>query len=176
MGYKDTTIYFVKRFRSLLGLVAGIFLFNILFYFVFVRPVSIDRDGQQRMYGEMRKVLTSRDTQEQRYLQAGKDMETFRSRLLKKEDEIKIIEEVATLSQRTNLTLKNAHYSRKPVKEEELWAYGMDLPFTGQYKAIKDFLAEIEKSPSVLCVERLKIARSKDGPLELSLTLVTYLR
>ncbi|MEW6326517.1 MAG: type 4a pilus biogenesis protein PilO [Thermodesulfobacteriota bacterium] len=176
MGCKDTIIHFIKRFRLLLGLVTGIFLFNVLFYFIFVRPVSIDRDGQQRMYGEMRKVLSGRDTQEQRYLQAGKDMETFMSRLLKKEDEIKIIEEMVILSQRTNLTLKNAHYSRKPIKEEELWAYGMDLPFTGQYKDIKDFLAEIEKSPSVLCIEQFKITRSKDGPLELSLTLATYLR
>jgi Tfp pilus assembly protein PilO len=52
----------------------------------------------------------------------------------------------------------------------------MELPFEGRYKAIKDFLAEIEKSPSVLCVERLKIARVKDGSLELSITLASYLR
>lgn len=176
MGYRDTTIYFVKRFRLLLGLVAGIFLFNVLFYFIFVRPVGIDRDKQQRMYGEMRKVITGGDTREQRYLQAGKDIEAFKFRLLKKEDEIKIIEEVATLSQRTSLTLKNARYSRKHMKEEGLWTYVMELPFEGRYKAIKDFLAELEGSSSVLCIERFKIARSKDGPLELSLTLATYLR
>lgn len=176
MGYRDTTIYFVKRFRLLLGLVAGIFLFNVLLYFIFVRPVNIDRDEQQRMYGEMRKVITGRDTREQRYLQAGKDMETFKSRLLKKEDEIKIIEEVATLSRRANLTLKNARYSRKYMKEEGLWTYVMELPFEGRYKAIKDFLAELEGSSSVLCVDRLKIVRSKDGPLELSITLASYLR
>lgn len=175
MGYRDTIFYFVNRYRLLLGLVAGIFLFNVLFHFIFVRPVSVNRNEQQRMYGEMRNVLAGRDTREQRYFQAGKDIETFKSRLLKKADEIKIIEEIATLSRRADLTLKNARYSRKYMKGEGLWMYVMELPFEGRYKAIKGFLAELEGSPSVLCVDRLKIVRAKDGSLELSLTLASYL-
>lgn len=116
------------------------------------------------------------ETLEQRYLRARKDIETFKARLLKQGDHTKLIEEVATFSEHGKLILKNASYSQKYLKEAELWTYVMELPFTGRYEAIKDFLTEIESSPYVLCVDQLKIARAKDGPLELSLKVASYLR
>ena len=173
---KASTAYFMKRFRLLLSLVCGIFLFNILFYFFWVRPAGLERDKQQRLYGEMRKAIAGGDTLQQRYFQAGKDMEIFESRLLKREEEIKLIQEITAFSLHANLTLKNAHYSQKYLKEEGLWFYIMELPFTGRYRAIKDLLAEVRGSPYVLCIERLKINRAKNGSLEFSLTVASYLR
>ena len=160
----------------LLCIAGGIFAINVLFYFFLLKPVGADRDQQQRMYGEIRKIIAGGETLEQKYLRAIKDIETFKVRLLKQEEHTKLIEEVSTFSEHGKLILKNAGYSQKYLKEAELWTYIMELPLVGQYKDVKDFFAEIEGSPSVLCVDWLKIVRTKDGPLKLSLKVTSYLQ
>jgi len=75
------------------------------------------------------------------------------------------------------LRLDEVRYQSGRVRQgDDLETYHMDLPLTGRYRDLRDFIDDIESSDMFLMITRLEVRdhRAGDGAVQVDLSLATF--
>ncbi|PLX92219.1 MAG: hypothetical protein C0621_09890 [Desulfuromonas sp.] len=87
-----------------------------------------------------------------------------------------LVGEIFDLARQAGLTVTQVRYDPKPG-EGNLLRYGLDFSVTGNYAALKQFVASFEQSPRVLSLDEMNLSDSTGpGVVQLRLRLTTYFR
>ncbi len=114
----------------------------------------------------------------QRYQGNLSEMSRFRRDYLKQKEErvVAISDFLAAEAKANGLQLDQVRYKTRPLKEDQLELYEIDLPLMGRYRDIRAFVEKIETSEMFLIITRLSIEGESEraNAVEVQLSLATY--
>jgi Tfp pilus assembly protein PilO len=170
------------RIALVLGLLAAL---NLAFYALLVRPSvqQFERQEQQHQpvldaLAKRRAAVEKREAFVSGVHQAEADLKRLREEVLSSRN-VRMIEaqaELARLATEFNIDLNSVGYGNELLLDEELERFAMSVPLVGSYQSLRKFLQAVEQSDKFLVVERVALARDKQGgnQLNLSISLATY--
>jgi Tfp pilus assembly protein PilO len=164
-----------------LGVLAAL---NVVFYLTLAQPtvqeyrrLSEEREPFQRLT-ERRDVVEDHEEFLAAVRQAGTDLGALQEEILSTRNErlVEVQEELAALCEQFNIDLDSVSSGSEMLLDEELDRFSMNVPLEGNYANLREFLQAVEQSDKFLVVERVSLARGKEGgsALGLSIALATY--
>ncbi|GBC59826.1 hypothetical protein DENIS_0767 [Desulfonema ishimotonii] len=170
-----------RAYRVFWVVAAGVLLANILFYAIAVQEKVRETEALREAYMSKRKktsVPVEADDKLRQYIGAKQALQAFR-KMLPRNNRIREIEnEVTALIGRNKLTADPPVFHSDGPGEMLLWCYRAELSVTGPYAGLKQFLADIQNSPRLYCIERLSL-QNRSGATEqaeMVLDLSTWMR
>lgn len=95
------------------------------------------------------------------FRQANADLEKLKNtRIPEKRDFAKILGELYEAAATNAVDFDRVGYKAAPIKEDGLLAYELTLAVTGNYAAVKSFLADLQKYSHLLVIESVAFANS----------------
>ncbi len=145
-----------KSFLAVLVLV----LINIMLHFFIARFQEPKLESLQKEWLEKRQ-LPSSGTADKAYIyyQGKKDLEVFNSKLPPKKDFAQVIGGIMEIASNSGLSISNIAYKPVLIKERNLLVYTLGFGVSGSYAAIKSFITDIERSPYILSIDSVSLAR-----------------
>ncbi|CAM2007740.1 type 4a pilus biogenesis protein PilO [Acanthopleuribacter pedis] len=114
----------------------------------------------------------------ERYRNNLSEMTRFRRDFLKQKDErvVAISDFLAGQAAEHGLALDQVRYKTRPLKEDQLELYEIDLPLRGRYRDIRAFVEKVETSDMFLIITRLAIQGESEraNAVDVELSLATY--
>lgn len=80
------------------------------------------------------------------------------------------------LSREAGLEPGHTRFTPKEVRDSSLTELDTTLDLEGDYRAIRRFLYLLETAPEFTIIENVALSSTEEGPLRLTLSLVTYFR
>jgi Tfp pilus assembly protein PilO len=80
------------------------------------------------------------------------------------------------LAREAGLEPGRTQFSTKDVRDSSLTELDTQVELQGDYRAIRRFVYLLETAPEFTIIENVDLSSSEDGPLQLTLSLVTYYR
>ena len=170
-----------RPIAAVLGILGAI---NLVAYFLLVQPAVREYRRLTEERGPTREI-NEREAQvvrNEEFLtalgQVGADLGTLRGDLLSTRAErlVEVQGELDELCRRFGIDLKAVGVESEMMLDEELDRLAMNVPLEGNYANLRRFLQAVEQSDQFLIVERVSLARGKEGGALLSLNvgLATY--
>jgi hypothetical protein len=169
-----------RRIALGMGLLAAA---NALFFFLFVQPtIRAQRASEEhqpfRALGVRREVVESHEAFLAAVQQAVGDLTSLRDEILATRNQrlVEVHAEIARLCDQFGIDLETVGYEHELLLDEGLDRMGMSVPLEGSYASLRKFLQAAETSDKFLIVERVSLAKGKEGGQKLSLNihLATY--
>jgi Tfp pilus assembly protein PilO len=111
-------------------------------------------------------------------VKAESDLRHLRDEVLATREErlVEVHREVADIANEFSIDLNTVSFSNELLVEEELDRLAISVPLEGGYVNLRKFLQAIENSEKFLIVERVGLARGKQGGslLDLNINMATY--
>jgi hypothetical protein len=134
----------------------------------------------QKLYNAKRKVpALKKDSNQERYLQARNDINSFIGALPEKKDFAETAGELFSILKKHQINIGQTVYKPESVDFNGLTKYVTSLTVKGTYSSLKAVLADIQESKTLFCVEDLAFSNSSnlgDGSVEMKLKIATYFR
>jgi Tfp pilus assembly protein PilO len=170
--------------RHILMAVGALAALNAVFYFVLAQPsvreyrrLSEEREPFQRL-NERRQVVEAHEAFLDAVQQAERDLANLREEVLSTRNQrlVEVQQELASLCEQFGIDLNSVNHDNELLLDEELDRLTMNVPLEGNYASLRKFLQAVESSDKFLVVERVSLARGKEGGalLDLSINLATY--
>jgi len=157
---------------------------NLAFYLMLTQPAIKEYTRLSAENEPLRKVNDRRGVVEghEAFLdgvkQAEQDLESLNNQVLSTRNErlVEVQAELARLCDRFGIPLESVSSSSDLLLDEGLDRFSMSVPLEGNYQNLRKFLQAVEESEKFLIVERVSLARGKEGGrgLSLSINLATY--
>jgi Tfp pilus assembly protein PilO len=157
---------------------------NVVFYVTLTQPAVRQYRRQTTQHEPFQKLNERREQVEAREAffsgvqQAQEDLEHMQQEILSTRNGrlVDVQQELARLCDRFGIDLDSVASSSDLLLDEELDRFSMNVPLEGNYQNLRKFLQAVEESDKFLVVERVSLARGKEGGSELSLNinLATY--
>ncbi len=170
--------------RRIVTLLAALAALNVVFYIGLVEPqvreyqtLTEAREPLGRL-SERQKQVETHEVFRQAVRQAESDLADLRERLLSTRNQrlVEVEEELERLCREFGIDLNSVSFDNDLLLDEELDRFVMNVPLEGNYASLRKFLQAVESSKEFLVVERVSLARGREGgrTLSLSINLVTY--
>jgi hypothetical protein len=163
------------------GVVAGI---NVLFHFILTRPAvrayhDLTEDREPfRLVNDRREIVEGHEGFLNAVVQAERDLQSLNEEILSTRNDrlVDVQAELAYLCERFQIPLESVASDSEMLLDEGLDRFSMNVPLEGNYQNLRKFLQAVEESERFLVVERVSLARGKEGGrgLNLNITLATY--
>ncbi len=183
--FRKRAIY-EHRFK-ITGIIAGILLLNLVFWFFFTYPSTRGRERAEEKLKEIQKrkktVSVKYKKIKQRYEKAvssGKQIKNFlKNRLSTKKRRMTILQEtIRKLGKECGIHISDISYSNTRKEEMNLIKFAISLPMKSSYGKIRKFIHLVENSEQFLIIEGINLKRSsKSGSIiSLDIQLSTYFK
>ncbi len=157
---------------------------NLGFYYALVQPKVLEyqaltgaREPLDKL-SERQKQVEGHEEFRDTVRQAESDLANLRETILASRNErlVDVEEELDRLCRQFGIDLNSVGYDNELLLDEELDRFVMNVPLEGNYASLRRFLQAVEDSDQFLVVERVSLARGKEGgrSLSLSINLATY--
>jgi Tfp pilus assembly protein PilO len=170
-----------QRIAIVLGLLAAI---NVAFYLFYSRPAVneyrtlLKSESGQDQLDDRRGQVETREAYLEALSQAEEDLKYLRRSVLSSREQrmVEVQEEVKAIADQFRIDYNAVNYNNEVLEEEELDRMQITVPLEGGYSALRRFLQAVEQSSKFLIVERVALAKGKQGGvmLQLNITLATY--
>jgi len=183
----STSRFDIRQAGKQIGLALGaLALLNLGFYFFYTRPAVtqysslLEGSGMVNLeaVGEFRDLVERREAYLAALRKAESDLLVLRNDVLSTSDERMVVvqEEIDRLASQFQIDGDRVNYSSQMLIGEELDRFTVDVPLEGNYSSLRKFLQAVENSDNFLVVERVALAKGREGgvTLQLNITLVTY--
>lgn len=170
--------------RRIVTLLGALVVLNAAFYLGLVQPqvreyqsLTEAREPLGRL-SERQQQVETHEAFRQAVGQAESDLRDLRESILSTRDLrlVDVQEELERLCAQFGIDLNSVGYDNDLLLDEELDRFVMNVPLEGNYASLRKFLQAVEDSEEFLVVERVSLARGKEGgrTLSLSINLATY--
>jgi Tfp pilus assembly protein PilO len=170
--------------RRIVMLLGALVVLNAAFYVGLVQPqvreyqsLTEAREPLGRL-SERQQQVETHEAFRQAVGQAESDLRDLRESILSTRDLrlVDVQEELERLCAQFGIDLNSVGYDNDLLLDEELDRFVMKVPLEGNYASLRKFLQAVEDSEEFLVVERVSLARGKEGgrTLSLSINLATY--
>ncbi len=170
--------------RRIVTLLGALVVLNAAFYVGLVQPqvreyqsLTEAREPLGRL-SERQQQVETHEAFRQAVGQAESDLRDLRESILSTRDLrlVDVQEELERLCTQFGIDLNSVGYDNDLLLDEELDRFVMNVPLEGNYASLRKFLQAVEDSEEFLVVERVSLARGKEGgrTLGLSINLATY--
>jgi Tfp pilus assembly protein PilO len=124
------------------------------------------------------RMSENRDTGQARILRAKEDIRNFIETLPQRLAFPDMVREIFEALSRHGLTAGNMSYKPEDVGFENLIRYTTSFSVNGKYPALKAFLADIQNSKRLYCIENVSFTNQSKGEemVDLNLKISFYLR
>jgi len=165
----------------LLGALAAL---NVVFYVGLVQPkvkeyqtLTEAREPLGKL-SERQQQVEKHEGFRQAVRQAVSDLRDLRENVLSTRNQrlVDVEEELEWLCSQFGIDLNSVGHDNDLLLAEELDRFVMNVPLEGNYASLRKFLQAVESSDEFLIVERVSLARGKEGgrTLSLNINLATY--
>ncbi|ACM20996.1 type II secretion system protein PulO, putative [Geotalea daltonii FRC-32] len=112
------------------------------------------------------------------YAQGKRDLQTWHSRILSKNDFARMLGELFETASNNSLVVNNVTYKPTSMKEQGLLAYTIDFSVSGNYAGMKSFISDLMRSRQIILLDNLSLANASQTKedVQLKLKLITYFR
>ncbi|MBW2095979.1 MAG: hypothetical protein JRI80_13930 [Deltaproteobacteria bacterium] len=165
--------------RFFWGSCALILLINLVFYVVVVKPQRNHIERLQALYSKKRNPDVPRERDEiARYRIAGVELKLFKGKLPSKEKFVEQVREIHELLQRNGLRMQRLTFKPEEVGPLGLWKYSSSFSVRGKFSQLKPFIADLQNSKSLFCLDRISFKRVSNsrGLVDLNLEVSTYFK
>jgi len=170
--------------RPILVLFVALAALNVMFYVGLVEPAVREYQSLTEAREPLGK-LSERQEQVEKHEgfhraveQAANDLQGLRQDVLSTRNKrlVEVEEELDRLCSQFGIDLNSVSYGNEMMPDEGLDRLVMNVPLEGNYTSLRKFLQAVESSGEFLVVERVSLARGKEGGrmLSLSINLATY--
>ena len=152
---------------------------NVFFYFFVIARQRGHIDTLQINYKNRRALSsTGRDSNFPALVRAKEDIHSFKAQLPERIQFTDIVMGLFKALQNQGLVIGKMSYKPETIESEGLMRYTTSFVVTGKYSRLKAFLAEIQNSKNLYCIEhRAFDNRSEQSEVvEMKLTVATYFR
>lgn len=157
-----------------------ILLLNLAFYVVVIERQRDRMARLETVYSKKRNPVGLRAEGERiaGYRIAGEEVKLFEAGLPPKEKFVQRLKEMHDLLERHGLTMDRITFKPKAVGALKLWKYTSSFSVSGRYAQLKGFIADLQNSPNLFCLEKLSfINRSSTRELvNMKLEVSTYFK
>ena len=170
-----------KQIFVALGVLAAL---NAVFYLTLAQPTVREyrrlneEEKPFRRLAERREIVETHETFRGAAVQAGTDLSVLKEDILSSRNQrlVAVQEELAALCERFGIDFESVSYDTEFLLDEELDRLTMNVPLKGNYANLRDFVRAVEQSDEFLVIERVSLARGKEGGrlLDLNIALATY--
>lgn len=168
------------RFNKLFwGVLCLLVVANVFFYFLVIAQQRLEIDELQISYRKSRALSSAGHDHLYRKLErAEQDIHTFKAQLPDSSQFTDIVTGLFSTLHKQGLTVSKMSYKPENIASEGLLKYTTSFIVTGSYLRLKAFLADIQNSKDLLCIEHISFGnRSEDKEeVDMKLTLATYFR
>lgn len=167
---------FNKLFWGVLGLLV---VANGFFYFLVIAKQRVEIDEFQVSYRKSRALTSSDHDLLYRQLdRAQKSIQAFKVQLPGSSQFADTVMGLFESMHKQGLTVGKMSYKPETITSEGLLKYTTSFVVTGSYLRLKAFLADIQNSKKLLCIENISFGnRSVDTEVvDMKLTLASYFR
>ncbi len=152
-----------------------LFLFNLIFYLLFVKKLTHKVEDLSQVYRNKRLSLLKLDPN---LGKAEGEIKRFKRLLLPSDKFTLTIDRIISEAKKNELDLKRIDYSPTSLKKEGLVEAAISFSAEGGYPQVKGFIYSLENFPNFLILKELGLDTKDKSQKRLSLNgrLVTYLR
>ena len=175
-----------KRRRLVVGALAVLAMFNVVFWLFAVRPLSDRESAQQirlqqlelqvRQKTEALNQLRGASTQLEGAVADGDDLLerlTFERRTTFSE----LLKELTAAAEQAGVEIRETSYNSDEIDgNEEYGMVSIAANFRGQYANLVQLLNRLDRSEKFLIVERLGAAPREDGGLQIAIRIDAFVR
>lgn len=174
------TALFLRAYGRFWTVCALVLLFNVLFCWINTGEKQRQiRELRERYAAERRKIPVSAQGNEtmQKYIQTKEALQLFRKKLPEENAFRSIEDKLRGMAEKNGLSGDPAELRPENISEMLLLRYVCTLRISGPYAGLRQFLADVQNAPELLCIENFSIRSSlKKGNAEMELSLSTYFR
>ena len=152
---------------------------NLISYLTVIRHQRDRIDELRDQYNLKRKPnLPKMNDRQLRFIQAKEDIKFFKEQLPARTDFSKVAVELFEILKRHGLSVSNTIYKQETTGFQGVLKYTTSFTVNGRYPSLKAFLADMQKSRTLFCIQNLSFTnRSKeDESIDMKLDLATYFR
>ncbi len=170
--------------RPILLLLGALAALNVMFYVGLVQPAVREYQSLTEAREPMGRLSARQEQVEkhegfhQAVEQAVSDLQGLREDILSTRNQrlVDVEEELDRLCSQFGIDLNSVGHDNELLLDEELDRFVMNVPLEGNYSSLRKFLQAVESSAEFLVVERVSLARGKEGGrmLSLNINLATY--
>ncbi len=162
-----------------LGL-AALALANLGFYVVAVQPTSreyrrlTEEPGPSKGLSDSRERVEERESFLEAVRQAEADLAGLRGEILATRAQrlVQVQQELARICREFDIDLDAVAFNHELLLDEGLDRLAMSVPLAGNYTNLRKFIQAVEDSDEFLVIERISLARGKEGGQLLSLNVI----
>ena len=170
----------ILRFNKIFWWIILVLVFLNLVFLSFIARAQRNRiDELQKTYHIKRSAhLPQGDKNQQKFLKAKEDIQFFKETLPSKTEFTEVASELSDTLSRNQLSFGKIVYKPEPVNFQGIWQYKTSFSVNGKYPDIKAFLADIQESKTLFCIESLSFSHrlGEEGSLDMRLTITTYFK
>ena len=159
--------------------ISALLILNLFFFTVFAKSQRSGISELQNIYKIKRKAqLPQKDPNQERFIQAKKDLLFFKEQLPPRTRFTDIASELFETLRRNNLYAGKTVYKPEAVDFQGIWKYTTSFTVSGQYPDLKAFLADIQQSKTLFCIENISFSSlmGEDEFVDMKLTISTYFK
>ena len=150
-----------------------------LVFFSFIARAQRNRIGElQETYNTKRRAqLPQIDSDQQKFIKAKEDIQIFKGTLPSRSEFTEIAAELFEILRRNQLYAGKIVYKPESVNSQGLWPYATSFTINGKYPALKAFLADIQESKTLFCIETLSLSNrsGEEESVDMKIAITTYL-
>ncbi|MFO7495892.1 MAG: type 4a pilus biogenesis protein PilO [Desulfobacterales bacterium] len=170
-----------RKSRVLWGFCLVLLALNAGYYVFFIRDQQQQVRDLQVRYSRQRAELAQFSKTaggSELYAKRVAVLEAFQGHLPQKVAFTEKAAEIDELLQNNGLRVEKMSFAPSEAKELGLWKYATSLAVKGSYASLKNFLADLQNSPSLFAIEKLSFENEPEnnGSLELTLNISTFFR
>ena len=169
----------VFRFNKILWWIIFLLVILNLVFFSFIARAQRNRiEELQETYNIKRRVqIPQIDSNQQKFLNAKEDIQVFKETLPSRTEFTDIAAELYEILRRNQLYAGKIVYKPESVGSHGLWQYATSFTINGKYSALKAFLADIQESKTLFCIERLSFSNrsGEEESVDMKVAITTYL-
>jgi Tfp pilus assembly protein PilO len=171
----------VIRFNRLFFWAVGfLFVINLLFFALIKNAERKKIAELYSVYETMRKIRVPerKDTAKARAQEGKEDIRNFTEALPQRLMFPEIIKEIFEALSRHGLPATNMSYKPEAVDFQKLLKYTTSFTVSGKYASLKAFLADIQNSKTLFCIESISFTNQSKAEelVSLNLKIAIYLR
>jgi len=173
----------LQRSRIQIGVAILLLIANGLIYLVAVAPAH--RERAKLTAAATRRPSTTKAGQNSeadelghQFTSNGRDLATFSTLLLPRQDFDHFLGELFEFSAKAGLLLDRITYQPKTLDQHKVLEYRLRFNVNGSYEQIRQFVHQIEDSPRLIAIRTLSLAGepSSEGRISVGMEIDTYFR
>jgi Tfp pilus assembly protein PilO len=158
---------------------ALILLVNLVSYLAVIQPQRNHIANLQILYSKKRNPDVPRERDEiARYRIAEIELKVFKDKLPPKEKFVERVREIHDLLRQNGLRMQRITFKPEQAGPMKLWRYASSFSVQGKYSQLKAFIAALQNSPSLFCLDHLSFKRVSrpPGTVDMKLEMSTYFK